>query len=70
MTPLIGIGVALIVFNVWQKRRIERKQRKENQKPRWKDQMDKEGYNEELKKLKLKYMLGEDEEVGPEEEQE
>lgn len=70
MTPLIGIGVALIVFNVWQKRRIERKQRKENQKPRWKDQMDKEAYNEELKKLKLKYMLGEDEEVGPEEEQE
>ena len=61
MNPRLGLAFVLIVFNIWMKRRINRKIKKSKEEPRWRDQMNKEGYNEEIERLKIKYMT---EEVG------
>lgn len=56
MNPLLGLGFVLIVFNIWSKRRIERKIRASQNEPKWNEKIDREKYNEEIKKLQLKYM--------------
>ena len=56
MNPLLGFAFVLIVFNIWMKRRIDRKIKKSRNEPRWRDQMDKVEYEDEINKLKLKYM--------------
>ena len=55
MNPLLAIGIVLIVFNFWMKSKIERKQRQERNQPKWNEKVDREKYNEEIIKLKMKY---------------
>lgn len=67
MNPILGLAFVLIVFNIWMKRRIDRNIKKSQNEPRWKDQMDKEQYDEEIKKLKIKYMTQPPEEIEKQE---
>lgn len=61
MNPILGLAFVLIVFNIWMKRRINRKIKKSRNEPHWREQMRTEGYEEEIERLKIKYMT---EEVG------
>lgn len=63
MNPFIAIGVLLIVLNLWLKRRIDRRIKQSKERPKWDEKMDREKYNEEITKLKIKYMTHTEEEL-------
>lgn len=56
MYPFFGFALALVMLNLWLKRRIDRKLKAEQNKPNWRDQFDREGYDDALTELKLKHM--------------
>ena len=66
MSPLIGIAFVAIVFNLWMQKKIIRKQRQEQNQPRWNEKIDRDEYDNQVEKLKLKHMREEPEEIEDE----